>query len=101
MRRLSGLLRPGCRLAAALMLSESAVVDLAVGGSLAHIAFCGEVEGGGFCVRTAQHLFGFPRWAVLQQSGPKQRTAGRYFIAGILLNLPAYKSITTRRERMS
>jgi len=27
-------------------------------------------------------------------------TAGRYFVAGILLNLPACKSITIRRERM-
>jgi len=27
-------------------------------------------------------------------------TAGRYFIAGIVLNLPACKSITSRRERM-
>jgi len=46
-RRLGGLLRPGGRLAAALMLSESAVVDLAVGVILAHIAFCGQVGGGG------------------------------------------------------
>jgi len=47
-RRLGGLPRPGGRLAAALMLSESAVVDLAVGGFLAHIAFCCQVGGGGF-----------------------------------------------------
>jgi len=47
LRRLGGLRRPGGRLAAALMLSESAVVDLAVGGYLAHIAFCGQVGGGG------------------------------------------------------
>ena len=54
-RRLGGLLRPGGRLAAALMLSESAVVDLAVGGFLAHIAFCGQVGEGGFCISTAQN----------------------------------------------
>jgi len=46
-RRLGGLRRPGGRLARALILSESAVVDLAVGGFLAHIAFCGQVGGGG------------------------------------------------------
>ena len=54
-RRLGGLLRPGGRLASALMLSESAVVHLAVGGFLAHIAFCGQVGEGGFCISTAQN----------------------------------------------
>jgi len=48
LRRLGGLRRPGGRLAGALMLSESAVVHFAVGGFVAHIAFCGQVgEGGG------------------------------------------------------
>lgn len=55
LRRLGGLRRPGGRLAGALMLSESAVVDLAVGGFLAHIAFCGQVGEGGFCISTAQN----------------------------------------------
>jgi len=31
---------------------------------------------------------------------PSEYTAGRYFIAGIVLNLPACKSITSRRARM-
>jgi len=55
LRRLGGVRRPGGRLAGALMLSESAVVDLAVGGFLAHIAFCGQVGEGGFCISTAQN----------------------------------------------
>jgi len=47
LRRLGGLRRPGGRLAGALMLSESAVIDLALGGFLALIVFRGQVGGGG------------------------------------------------------
>jgi len=46
LRRLGDLRRPGGRLAGALMLSESAVVEISVGGFLAYIAFCGQVGGG-------------------------------------------------------
>ena len=59
-RRLGGLLRPGGRLAAALMLSESSVVDLAVGGFLAHIAFCGQVGEGGVLYQYSPTLIWLP-----------------------------------------
>jgi len=42
------------------MLSDSAVVYLAVGGLLAHIAFCGQDGGGGFCISTVLLLLWLP-----------------------------------------
>ena len=42
------------------MLSESAVVDLAVGGFLAHIALCGEVGEGGVLYQYGPKLIWLP-----------------------------------------